>query len=126
MNKNMKTITRLVPRIGMPPRIYQLLPYEFELTKSMDNCPLEHSHFVAEECRLSGHTIELLLRFTKERPDKSIEECAKELGLHFNGSWRERFSKDGWLPDLPENAQHIKKDIQKEIREWNLSNKLVK
>lgn len=122
MNKMMKTITRLVPRIGMPPRIYQLLPFEFELTKSIDDCPIEHSHFIAEHCRLSGHTIELLLRFTKEHPDKTIEECARELGLRFGGSWRERFSKDCWLPDLPDCALHIKKDIEREIREWNHSN----
>ena len=116
-------MTRLVPRIGKPPMVYNLLPWEFEVTRSIDSCPIEHSNFIAEHCRLSGTTIELLLRYTKQSNSQSIEECAKDIGLQFNGSWREPFKKDASLPDLPKIALKIKKDIVQEMLEWQSKQK---
>lgn len=111
-----ETVTRLVPRIGKPPRAYKLLPWEYELTKSLDNCPIEHSHFIAEYCRLPGQTIELLLRYTK-LVNRPIEICAEELGLIFDDSWREPLlDMNNWLAKLPTTAKGLNKEIADEAK----------
>ena len=113
-------ITRLLPRIGLSPRAYKLLPAEYAMTKSLDNCPIEHSHFIAEYCRLPGDTIELLLRYSKLFDDKPIEVCAGEIGLVYNGSWREpTVDKDSWLEKLPPVVKRIQKDIKSDIIDWH-------
>jgi len=111
---NKKFLVRLVPRIGLPPKPFKLLCYEYEITKSLDDCPIEHSHFIAEHCRLPGQIIELLLRYTKQ-VNRPIEVCAKELGLSFNDSWQEpTLSINNWLTNIPSLAKEINQEITDE------------
>ncbi len=105
-------VIRLVPRIGKPPRPYKLQKWENTIVKSLDNCPIEHSHFIAEHCRLNPVTIEMLLRYARHFSDKTIEECADEIGLENDGTWREpRRHHDKWISNLPSVAKEFRDQI---------------
>ena len=117
-----ETIIRLVPRIGLPPRPYKLFPWENVVVKSLDDCPLEHSHFIAEHCRLSPYTIELLLRYAKFYFNQSIEDCATEIGLDYCGYWREPYGEStDWLLSLPPIAKELNKQIYADIESYKAS-----
>jgi len=114
MRKN--SIIRLVPRIGLPPRPYKLMMWENLIVQSLDNCPLEHSHFIAEHCRMNPLTVELFLRYAKYYSNRTLEHCAKDLYLKHCGYWTEPTDKfnhnlQEWYKHLPPIAQELRQQI---------------